>query len=73
MLEGRPSSPCEPQPSAGEQEHMMKAVVYGRYGSPDVLELTGIDKAVLETIRCWSGSRGQPSGGGCRAGQRWPM
>jgi hypothetical protein len=52
---------------------MMKAVVYGRYSSPDVLELTGIDQAVLETIRCWSGSRGQPSGGGCRAGQRWPM
>jgi hypothetical protein len=25
----------------------MKAVVYGRYGSPDVLELTGIDQAVV--------------------------
>jgi hypothetical protein len=33
--------------SAGEQEHTMKVVVYGRYGSPDVLELTGIDQAVV--------------------------
>jgi hypothetical protein len=29
------------------QEHPMKAVVYGRDGSPDVLELTGIDQAVV--------------------------
>jgi NADPH:quinone reductase-like Zn-dependent oxidoreductase len=26
---------------------MMKAVVYGRRGSPDVLELTGIDQLVV--------------------------
>ena len=34
------------QPPRGEQEHTIKAVVDGRSGSPDVLELTGIDQAV---------------------------
>jgi hypothetical protein len=31
--------PAPPNP-APDQEELMKAVVYGRYGSPDVLEVT---------------------------------
>jgi hypothetical protein len=46
----------------------MKAVVYGRYGSPDVLELTGIDQAVVGDDQvlvrvAWSAQRRRvPSG-----------
>jgi hypothetical protein len=41
----------------------MKAVVYDRHGSPDVLELTGIDQAVVgdDQVRVRAD---QPSGGG---------
>jgi hypothetical protein len=55
-------------PPAGEQQHTMKAVVYGRYGSPDVLELTGIDQAVVGDDQvlvrvAWSAQRRRvPSG-----------
>ncbi len=31
----------------GVAEHTLKAVVYDRYGSPNVLELTGIDQPVV--------------------------
>ena len=31
----------------------MKAVVYTRYGGPDVLRLTDADTPVPGTARCW--------------------
>ena len=38
----------------------MKAMVRDRYGSPDVLELTDIDKPELQTTRCFCAFMGLP-------------
>jgi hypothetical protein len=39
----------------------MKAVVYSRYGSPDVLQFTDVEKPTPRTTRCWSRCRRYPS------------
>jgi hypothetical protein len=72
-LAGRSPSPCEPPTARGRAEHTMKAVVYDRYDRPDVLELTGIDQAVVGDDQVLVRVRvDQPSGGGCQVGQRRP-
>lgn len=73
-LGGRSSSPCEP-PTTRTGSRSTRSRRSSTAGTARLMssKLTGIDQAVVGDVRVLVRvGVDQPSGGGCRAGQRWP-